>query len=107
KVDFGVDPFFLGRQKDMFRWLNVIGPGLGMIGVIIIFLWGPPQPSFQQGVCIGLEDATLLQDQGGKTVAEINAETKGRKQTYQFMSKAGLVLIFIGFGCQLVASWPR
>ena len=26
------------------RWLNTIGLLLGMAGVVILFIWGPPQP---------------------------------------------------------------
>ncbi len=29
----------------MLAWLNTIGLILGMIGVAMIFKWGPPQPS--------------------------------------------------------------
>jgi hypothetical protein len=27
--------------------LNALGLFLGMIGVLMIFIWGPPQPSFE------------------------------------------------------------
>jgi hypothetical protein len=91
----------------MRRWMNVFGLIFGMIGVVIIFLWGPPQPSFQQGVWVGLNPGTRLLDRGGKTVAEIDAETAATKTFYQHMSQLGLVFIFIGFGCQLIAVWPR
>jgi hypothetical protein len=100
----------LGGRREGFpmrRWLNVIGLIFGMIGVVIIFLWGPPQPSFQQGVWVGLNPGTRLQDRGGKTVAEIDAETAATKTFYQHMSQLGLVFIFIGFGCQLIAVRPR
>jgi hypothetical protein len=29
------------------KWLNAAGLVLNMIGVVIIFIWGPPQPSFE------------------------------------------------------------
>ena len=89
----------------MVKWLNVMGLICGMLGVVFIFIWGPPQPSFEQGMPLGLEDATRLPS--GKTVAEFNAETAAAKQRYALMSNIGLALIFVGFGCQMVASWPR
>jgi hypothetical protein len=29
--------------------LNTIGLALGMAGVVILFIWGPPQPDFIEG----------------------------------------------------------
>ena len=34
--------------------LNAFAVILGMIGVVLIFIWGLPQPSFEPGVAIGL-----------------------------------------------------
>ena len=31
------------------RWLNTVGLLLGMAGVVILFIWGPPQPNFIEG----------------------------------------------------------
>jgi hypothetical protein len=86
------------------RWLNALGLILGMIGVVIIFVWGPPQPSFQRGVWMGLQGGTRLPAQGGKTVDEISAETAEKEGNYRFMSRLGLGFVFLGFGCQLGAT---
>jgi hypothetical protein len=48
--------------------LNTVGLVLSMAGVLIIFRYGPPQPTFESGVALGLEDANVLPD--GRTVAE-------------------------------------
>jgi hypothetical protein len=85
------------------RWLNVVGLTFGMIGVLLIFIWGPPQPSFQRGVPLVLEDSNVLPN--GKTVKQNNEDIAAQERFYRMMSQLGLVLIFVGFGCQLVASW--
>ena len=83
--------------------LNSVGLVLGMIGVVIIFLYGPPQPNLESGVSIGLEDGTPLSD--GRTVAEHNADTESLRSRHSFMSKAGLVFVFFGFALQLWGIW--
>jgi len=91
-----------GRREGfrMRRWLNVIGLIFGMIGVVIIFVWGPPQRSFQK-----VTSSVGRNDQAGK-IAEINAETAAKEVFYQHMSQVGLACVFIGFGCQLIAVLP-
>ena len=82
---------------------STVGLVLGMIGVLIIFLFGPPQPSFEEGVGVGLEDGTPLGD--GRTVADHNAEVRRKRRRHSILSKVGLGLVFIGFGLQLWAVW--
>ena len=81
--------------------LNAIGLILGMMGAAIVFFYGPPQPSFEQGVGMAVEDNTRLPD--GKTAREHDAETRGLRRKYLILSKTGLGLIFAGFGLQLWA----
>jgi hypothetical protein len=83
--------------------LNSIGLALSMVGVLIIFRFGPPQPTHECGVGIGLEDNTRLED--GRTVAEHDREVEITKARYSRMSKAGLALVFVGFAFQLWATW--
>jgi hypothetical protein len=47
--------------------LNTIGLVFGLVGVVIIFIWGPPQPQLEEGVGRGLENDTPI-DENGKTV---------------------------------------
>jgi hypothetical protein len=84
--------------------LNSIGLGLGMIGVVILFIFGPPQPALESGVSLGLEDGTPI-DASGKTVAEYNREVEKRRRKHSILSKMGLGLIFLGFAFQLWANW--
>jgi hypothetical protein len=86
------------------RLLNTIGLALGIIGVLFLFVWGPPQPSFETGVPLGLEDATPL-DGSGKTVAEHNRQIEAKRKFYTNMSRVGLCLILVGFALQLWAVW--
>ena len=85
------------------QFLNSVGLLLGMVGVLIIFRFGPPQPSFETGVSLGLEDGTPLPD--GRTVAEHNSQVQQLRARYSRMSKVGLMLVFIGFSLQLWATW--
>jgi hypothetical protein len=88
-----------GRRALTARWLNTIGLGLGVAGVVILFIWGPPQPTFD-------EEAYLLLT--GPDVQHVE-DVRRLKHQYQIMSSFGLVLIGLGFGAQLMAVWraPR
>jgi len=85
--------------------LNSIGLVFSMLGVLIIFKFGPPQPTHETGVNIGLEDNNLLPD--GLTVARHNQDVKKIKGCYLRMSNIGIALVFIGFGFQLLATWSQ
>ena len=85
------------------QWLNTIGLALGMVGVVILFKWGPPQPDFDEGVGIGLELGTVLKD--GRKVSDMIEATRRLKRRHQIMSRVGLGLIGVGFGAQLIAVW--
>jgi hypothetical protein len=76
------------------QWLNTIGLVLGMVGVVILFIWGPPQPDFIEGDVYVASDNT-----------EIAARVKRLKRWHTGMSRIGLVLIGVGFGAQLLAVW--
>lgn len=84
-----------------------IGLVLDMVGVIFLFVFGPPQPSLEEGVGVALEDATPIGPGEGKTVAEYNLETRRRRCLYLYMSKVGLTILFVGFALQLAAVWIR
>jgi len=77
------------------RWLNAFGLCLGIVGVIFIFIWGPPQPTFQRGVFLAIEDRHVLPD--GRTVAQHDAEKAANEEHYKRMSQIGLALILAGF----------
>lgn len=83
--------------------LNSIGLVMSMAGVLIIFKFGPPQPTHETGVGIGIEDNNVLED--GKTIAEHDRDVEKTKSLYSRLSKIGLALVFIGFAFQLWATW--
>ena len=82
--------------------LNIAGLFSGMVGVFLIFVYGPPQPSFDEGVAIGLEDGNILAN--GLTVAEQNTAVRKLRRKYSSMSKLGLAFVFLGFLLQLIAT---
>jgi len=83
--------------------LNTIGLVFAMVGVLIIFRFGPPQPTLEPGVGLGLEDGTLLPN--GRTVADHNRAVEKRRFLHSRTSKIGLGLVFLGFAFQLWATW--
>lgn len=83
--------------------LNTIGLALGMLGVALVFVWGPPQPQLEEGVGMGLEDGTPLSN--GLTVAQQNEVVRRRRFRHTVLSRVGLGLIFVGFLFQLFATW--
>ncbi|HTO14790.1 MAG TPA: hypothetical protein VLZ83_03425 [Edaphocola sp.] len=84
--------------------LNTIGLLLGLVGVIIIFIWGPPQPALEEGIGLGLEDNTPI-NENGKTVKQHNDEIRQKRKRHNILSRVGLGLIFLGFLFQLFATW--
>jgi hypothetical protein len=72
-------------------WLNRIGLGLGMAGVVILFIWGPPQPDLDPHI---------------KRVTQgVIEATKQLKRRHEIMSSIGLGLIGLGFVLQFIATW--
>ena len=78
------------------RWLNTIGLVAGIIGVVIIFQFGPPQPNLEPGSALLLEGDAVTQQEADKAV---------ERKRYEQMSELGLLLVAIGFVFQLVAVW--
>ena len=83
--------------------LNIIGLVLNILGVVIVFFYGFPQPTHEEGVSIDAEDATPLGD--GRTVAQHNDVVRKTKARYLCMSRLALGLILLGFLFQLLATW--
>jgi len=80
-----------------------MGLFLGMLGVALIFVWGPPQPQLDEGVGRVLEDDTPLGS--GLTVAQYNRDVRKRRLRHKILSRIGLALVFIGFFFQFLAVW--
>jgi len=84
--------------------ISTFGLILGIGGVLIVFIWGPPQPTLSTGVSLGLEKGTVIDD-SGKTVADYDKEIERKRKTHTRWSRFGLILIMIGFALQLWAVW--
>ena len=82
--------------------LNKLGLLFGIIGVVIMFYYGPPQPSFTEGWSIDAEDGTVIDD-SGKTVAQHDIEIKAQLKRFKVMSHIGMVFVGLGFISQLAA----
>jgi hypothetical protein len=77
------------------KMLNVLGLVFGIIGVIIIFRYRPPQPDFNLGISLGIE---------GPDVGKHDAQIQAMRRTYQWWSQVGLGSILLGFVLQLIAA---
>jgi hypothetical protein len=84
------------------RLLNLAGLLLGMVGVLVIFKWGPPQPDFSEGIALGLEPATVFVD--GTKVSDLIEAARRLKRRHSIMSGFGLGLIGFGFLAQFIAT---
>lgn len=83
--------------------LNTIGLLFSIIGGVIWFFYGFPQPTHEEGAGLALEDGNVLND--GRTVGEHNEEIRKTKKLYLCRSKVALVMIIIGFVFQLLGTW--
>ena len=87
------------------QWLNTVGLLLGMAGVVILFIWGPPQPNFEEAITYeaSFTEDTVFAD--GTKPSDMIRRVKRQKRTHQIMSRVGLGLVFLGFAAQLAAVW--
>jgi hypothetical protein len=83
--------------------INTIGLTFDIIGAIILFFYGPPQPNLEEGIALGAEDYTPLPS--GKTVKEHNEEIRNLRKKFISISRFAMILIIIGFALQLLANW--
>ena len=83
--------------------LNSLGLILNIVGVVLVFFFGFPQPSHEESVGISLENGTVLAD--GTSVASLVAEAKRRKRRYLIFSNLALTFMLVGFALQLWATW--
>lgn len=73
---------------------NTLGLVLDIVGIIVIFIWGPPQPKLEEGEAI-------LAD--GKVYDEEDHKIRRRRRIYTALSRLGLILLLAGFALQLIA----
>lgn len=67
---------------------------LDVLGVAVLFFYGPPQPDFQEADVI----VARLEGEGAE-------EARRLKKRFTFRSRIGLSLLIVGFLLQLAALW--
>jgi hypothetical protein len=75
-----------------YECVNTIGLMLDVLGVIVVFKYGWPQPEFPEAFALGVG------------VNDDPAVPK-RKAFHKRMSFFGLVCLVSGFGLQILATW--
>jgi len=83
--------------------LNTMGLVFNILGVILIFFFGLPQPSHDEGVTLTLGEGTVLED--GTSVKELNEQVRKRKSLYKAFAYVALNLMLLGFIFQLLSIW--
>lgn len=83
--------------------INTLGLCCDILGAVILFKYGFPQPDFNEDVGLALEDETELED--GSTVRQYQVMAKAMKESYVSVSRAGRNLLLIGFVLQIIATW--
>ena len=73
--------------------LNLAGLVANVIGGVMLFIWGPPQPSFEEQGFLALE--------GGPDLG-----VRSLRRRHEILSRVGLGLVILGFAFQLVAARP-
>ncbi len=87
-------------MSTVITWLNALGLASNMIGVGLAFKWGFPQPTFDSGFR-RLQNSTPNSNE--TSIARERVAAAGLKITHQRLSVPGLILMFLGFGLQLIA----
>jgi len=78
--------------------MEVAGLLLNVIGTLLLFFFGFPQPNFESGVSIVVEDNTPVDN--GMTAKKYGDKVK--KKLYKWMAYFSLGLILLGFLVQLL-----
>jgi len=83
--------------------INSVGLLFDIMGVALLFKFGPIQPDHEIGSSLALEDNTPLSN--GQTDKEYREMQEKRKQKYVSWSSIALGLIIIGFLLQLISNF--
>jgi hypothetical protein len=71
----------------------------------LIFIWGPPQPTFEIGLAIGVEPENTYPGTN-ETVAQHDQDVLEAKAFTTVMSRVGLGAVGMGFVLQIIAAVP-
>lgn len=74
---------------------------LNMIGVVVVFVFGFPQPDYDLGCVIVVERGTVIDEASGMTEGDLEEKNKILKRWHKACSILGLLYLFAGFGFQL------
>lgn len=80
-------------ENSMSQIICSIGLVLDVAGVAVLFVYGPPQPDFQE------DDVVIVSNQAQQAAA------RTLKNKFKFRSRIGLSLLFAGFLLQLLGVW--
>ena len=80
--------------------LTAWGLLLNVIGTILLFFFGFPQPDFTEEVGIALEDNTPVGN--GLTAKEYGVKVRRKKRIYRIMAYVALLFVLIGFVIQFI-----
>ncbi len=83
-------------------WLNSGGLLLNILGVVMIWFYGFPQPSFSKAGALLLEDNNPTPD--GRTYRRVRAEQAATMKTYLSLSTLALFWMIAGFVLQFLAA---
>lgn len=89
----------------MANLLGTFGLLVNLAGIVLLFYFGFPQPSFRETTGIALNDATVLSD--GKSVKERGDEKRRKKKIYKKWSGFALFLIITGTFLQAISLWVK
>ena len=73
---------------------------LNMIGVLLVFVFGYPQPDYDSGCCFAPEELTVI-DSEGHTEREFEERNRRNKIWHKSWAILGLLYLLAGFGFQL------
>lgn len=85
------------------KLVGSIGLLLDLVGVILLFKYGFPQPDFSEDVGLALPDTNEYE--GGMTVGDFARIQRKKKEVYKRISICSLVLIIFGAIVQGIALW--
>lgn len=75
--------------------ISTIGLLLDVAGVAVLFVYGSPQPDFEEN------DVVTVSNEGQRSAA------RNLKQKFVFRSRVGLSLLVVGFLLQLLGVWCK
>jgi hypothetical protein len=84
------------------KYLTITGLLLDIIGVVIVWRFALPQPTFEKGAGLAAEDNTPVGPHG-ETALEMDRRAESDRQFYRRIAFIGLFLIVLGFLLQLLA----